>query len=294
MSSIPKSKLMMVDFDPSDKSFKFKTGQRLPFLEMIFQHECKKCHIYFHGISLSTQEVFSSCFPNSRSLHVYKVYADLRRRGFKVSEVSDVDPEPSTSTANIVPTTEDKSPELKRRKLDVTGGDCLQIQNNLLPKMFLTMDHLKSGEFVKDLLYKNMYIKSWNHMRRVETNPCDEEYRGQLVEVKSSSEMIGRNFPNSIIDPSVVQTIPEVFKAIQEHAPKVENENKSEVKSTFRIRDSSSNDATVFVDDGSSSWLETILYNLDSTAIVAVGDTAPSYFRATPFEIWDETWDEKF
>lgn len=282
MNLVPKSKLLIAEFDPSNRSVKSPKGWSL--FETIFQHECKKCHICFHEIPMSTQEIFSSCFKNSRSFQLYKVYADLRRRGFKVSQISSAPPSSESKDEEV-----GSSPPIKRQKMDFERQlhqCCLKVD----PRVFLTLDHLKSQEFIQSLLYKNIHIKSWNQMRFVQHTSCEEKLRGQIAYLESShsSTSVVYNTCKSIINPSLVHNIPEVFEEIQKHGPEL-GKSDSKVTGTFLITDSSSNESTVVVeDDESPRWLEDTMFNLDDVAIIALTGSETTYFKVSPFEVWDE------
>ena len=299
---VPKSKVTMVEFNPSDRSLKCHSNPKsnLCLYETVFQQECKKCHICFQGVPMSTQEVFSCCFPNAMSFQIYKVYSDLRRRGFKLSEVnesfklSEVN-ETTVMSRELTECIEDSQSEIpsKRQKLDF-GYDGILNYSFISTGNFLTMEMLKSREFIQDLLYGNQKIRSWNRTKQFEPSPCKDMFRGRVLELESSSRPTADSYlgsSNPIINSLSVQTISQVFQILRDHGPQTEvSNNKNQTCSeTFRITDSSSNEANIFVEDQSPQWLEKHLYDLNGPAITAsVTDSEPSFLKVTPFEIWNE------
>lgn len=282
----------MVEFNPSDRSLRCDSSpdRSLCLYETVFQQECKKCHICFQGVPLSTQEVFSCCFPNAMSFRIYKVYSDLRRRGFKLSEVNKTIVMSRESTG-CIEDSQSKIPS-KRQKLD-SGFEKVLNYSFISRGDFLTMEMLKSQEFIQDLLH-NQKIRSWNQTKKFEPSPCKDMFRGRVVEVESSSRPTADSClgsSNPIIDPLSVQTISHVFQVLRDHGPQTEvsrNKNKK-CSETFKITDSSSNEAKIFVEDETPEWLERHLNDLNGPAIIAsVTDSEPSYLKVTPFEIWNE------
>lgn len=277
----------MVEFNPSDRSLRSPSNpeRSLCLYETVFQQECKKCHIYFQGVPMSTQEVFSCCFPNAMSFQIYKVYSDLRRRGFKLSTVNKTIVMSTESTECV----EDRQPKIpsKRQKVDF-GHEGILNYSFTSRGTFLTMEMLKSQEFIQDLL-----IRSSNRMKQFEPS-CKNIFRGRILELESSlkptADLCLGSF-NPIINPLSVQTISQMFQVLRHHGPQTEVSSSKNQKcsETFRITDSSSNEANIFVDDQSPQWMEKHLYDFNESAIIAsVTGSEPSFLRVTPFEIWNE------